>query len=84
METARSRLVTWRPGIDVAVLSADQTKELVVTDRPRGVKFALGENVKRSDGRFPNTRMGVEAVLIRAFSVFFDLINLAEHNYARR
>lgn len=43
-------------------------KELVVTDRPRGVKFALGENVKRSDGRFPNTRMGVEAVLVRAFS----------------
>jgi len=32
------------------------------------VKFALGENVKRSDGRFPNTRLGVEAVLIRAFS----------------
>ncbi|HVK13225.1 MAG TPA: amidohydrolase family protein [Gemmataceae bacterium] len=43
-------------------------KELIVTDRPKGVKFALGENVKRSDGRFPNTRMGVEAVLVRAFS----------------
>src|SRR5688500_17362300 len=27
-------------------------KELIVTDRPKGVKFALGENVKRSDGRF--------------------------------
>ncbi len=42
--------------------------DLLVTTGPRGVKFALGENVKRSDGRFPNTRMGVEAVLIRAFS----------------
>src|SRR5262249_34637313 len=31
-------------------------------------KFALGENVKRTDGRFPNTRLGVEAVLVRAFT----------------
>jgi imidazolonepropionase-like amidohydrolase len=43
-------------------------KELMITGNPKGVKFALGENVKRSDGRFPNTRMGVEAVLVRAFS----------------
>jgi imidazolonepropionase-like amidohydrolase len=43
-------------------------RELIVTDGPRGVKFALGENVKRTDGRFPNTRLGVEAVLVRAFS----------------
>jgi imidazolonepropionase-like amidohydrolase len=43
-------------------------RELIVTEGPRGVKFALGENVKRTDGRFPNTRLGVEAVLIRAFS----------------
>jgi imidazolonepropionase-like amidohydrolase len=43
-------------------------KDLIVTGNPRGVKFALGENVKRSDGRFPNSRMGVEAVLVRAFS----------------
>lgn len=42
-------------------------KDLIV-DGPRGVKFALGENVKRTDGRFPNTRLGVEAVLVRAFS----------------
>lgn len=32
-----------------------------------GVKFALGENVKRRSGRFPNTRLGVEATLNRAF-----------------
>ncbi|MBX9583019.1 MAG: amidohydrolase family protein, partial [Gemmataceae bacterium] len=42
-------------------------KELLV-DGPRGVKFALGENVKRTDGRFPNSRLGVEAVLVRAFT----------------
>jgi imidazolonepropionase-like amidohydrolase len=44
------------------------TADLLVTDGPRGVKFALGENVKRTDGRFPNTRLGVEAVLVRAFT----------------
>ncbi|MGL4551615.1 MAG: amidohydrolase family protein, partial [Gemmataceae bacterium] len=42
--------------------------ELLVTEGPRGVKFALGENVKRTDGRFPNTRLGVEAVLVRSFT----------------
>jgi hypothetical protein len=43
-------------------------RKLLLADAPRGVKFALGENVKRTDGRFPNTRLGVEAVLVRAFS----------------
>ena len=43
-------------------------KEMLFADAPRGVKFALGENVKRTDGRFPNSRLGVEAVLIRAFT----------------
>jgi imidazolonepropionase-like amidohydrolase len=43
-------------------------KEMLVADAPRGVKFALGENVKRSDGRFPNSRLGVEAVMVRAFT----------------
>src|SRR5207244_5951112 len=43
-------------------------KELLLAEAPRGVKFALGENVKRTDGRFPNTRLGVEAVYIRAFT----------------
>lgn len=41
---------------------------MLIADAPRGVKFALGENVKRSPGRFPNTRLGVEAVLVRAFT----------------
>lgn len=34
---------------------------------PSGVKFALGENVKFRQGRFPNTRLGVEATVQRAF-----------------
>jgi len=44
-------------------------RELLLTgpDVPRGVKFALGENVTRRSGRFPNTRMGVEATIERAF-----------------
>ncbi len=28
-----------------------------------GIKFALGENVKRSEGRYPDTRMGVETII---------------------
>jgi imidazolonepropionase-like amidohydrolase len=46
----------------------DPANKLLLADAPRGVKFALGENVKRTDGRFPNTRLGVEAVLVRAFT----------------
>lgn len=44
-------------------------RDLILRDpkRPQGVKFALGENVTRLTGRFPNTRMGVEATLERAF-----------------
>ena len=42
-------------------------RELVIRDAPQGVKFALGENVTRSPGRFPNSRMGVESVIERAF-----------------
>lgn len=29
----------------------------------KGIKFALGENVKRSSGRYPDTRMGVESFI---------------------
>ncbi len=41
-------------------------------DAPQGIKFALGENPKRSNWgdrgvRFPATRMGVESVFQRAF-----------------
>ena len=48
--------------------------ELVFKEAPRGIKFALGENVKRSgfrvpgqEPRYPGSRMGVEAVLREAF-----------------
>jgi len=47
--------------------------ELRFNAGPRGIKFALGENPKRSNGgsrggRFPSSRMGVEAVFERAFA----------------
>ena len=46
--------------------------EHVLWDAPQGVKFALGENVKARTDRFPNTRMGVEATLKRAFFEALD------------
>jgi imidazolonepropionase-like amidohydrolase len=49
-------------------------QELLFEGAPRGIKFALGENVKRSNfrapgapPRFPGTRMGVENVLRESF-----------------
>jgi imidazolonepropionase-like amidohydrolase len=44
--------------------------ELLMAGAPRGIKFALGENPKRpgGNGRYPGTRMGVEATLRAAFS----------------
>jgi len=53
----------------VKLLPGRAGRDMVLKDaqRPQGVKFALGENVKRSTGRFPNTRMGVEATIERAF-----------------
>ena len=47
--------------------------ELLYQEAPRGIKFALGENPKRSNftvpgqRRYPATRMGVEVVLREAF-----------------
>lgn len=48
-------------------------EELKFKDSPGFIKFALGENVKRSaftggNNRYPDTRMGVEQVLIDAFT----------------
>jgi imidazolonepropionase-like amidohydrolase len=49
-------------------------RAMLIPDAPRHVKFALGENPKQSNWgqnrgkRFPNTRMGVEAVFRRAFA----------------
>jgi imidazolonepropionase-like amidohydrolase len=49
-------------------------QELIFKGAPRGIKFALGENPKRSnfrgaagDRRYPATRMGVEVTIRKAF-----------------
>ena len=48
-------------------------EELLFKEAPRGIKFALGGNVKRSnfrapgEPRYPGTRMGVEVVLREGF-----------------
>ncbi|MCA9289506.1 MAG: amidohydrolase family protein [Phycisphaerales bacterium] len=39
-----------------------------IPDAIGGIKFALGENVTRSEGRYPNTRMGVETMMRDAFT----------------
>jgi imidazolonepropionase-like amidohydrolase len=51
-------------------------EEFIFPGAPPGIKFALGENVKRSSNpnlpgiqrRYPNTRMGVEEVIRDAFT----------------
>lgn len=47
-------------------------QELLIEDADEFIKFALGENVKRSTNpasiRYPQTRMGVEQVFVNAFS----------------
>ena len=55
------------------------------------IKFALGENVKRTtssnNNRFPDTRMGVEEVLMDAFTRARDYekaMNDAEANDKRK
>jgi imidazolonepropionase-like amidohydrolase len=49
-----------------------RASEQIVAGNPQGVKFALGENVKFQTNRFPNTRLGVEATLNRAFMEAVD------------
>ena len=48
--------------------------DLIFKEAPQGIKFALGENVKRkrSYGRYPETRMGVEQVIRDAFTAARD------------
>ena len=52
------------------------------------IKFALGENVKRTtsnnNNRFPDTRMGVEEVLMDAFTRAKDYQNLKRDASFRR
>jgi len=42
-------------------------EDMRIADAIPGIKFALGENVKRSQGRYPNTRMGVETLIRDSF-----------------
>ncbi|MBV1887893.1 MAG: amidohydrolase, partial [Urechidicola sp.] len=57
-------------------------KELLYKNRPKFIKFALGENVKQSNWgdaqkvRFPQTRMGVEQVYIDYFQRAKEYDNL--------
>ncbi len=50
----------------------EPARGLLIEDADRFIKFALGENVKRSTNpasvRYPQTRMGVEQVFVNAFS----------------
>ncbi len=51
----QNQVIKLRWGDSMAALKMDQA--------PAGIKFALGENVKRNPSRYPNTRMGVEQIL---------------------
>ena len=48
------------------------TDQLRIPDAIEGIKFALGENPKRSSGRYPDTRMGVATVIRDAFTAARD------------
>jgi N-acetylglucosamine-6-phosphate deacetylase len=51
-------------------------EELIMAEAPKGVKFALGENVKRAGGggggRYPGSRMGVPEIVADAFRAAQD------------
>jgi imidazolonepropionase-like amidohydrolase len=46
---------------------ADDQEDLLIEDVIPTIKFALGENVKRNQNRYPNTRQGVEQTIRSAF-----------------
>ena len=66
--------------------------EMRMADAPRGIKFALGENPKRSNGarlpgaqqRYPNTRMGVEYTIREAFTQAKDYMREWDEYNARK
>ena len=53
-----------------------EPEDLLFKNAPQGIKFALGENVKQANwqgnGRYPQTRMGVEQVIRDAFRAAQD------------
>ncbi len=46
--------------------------EMLIEDAPKGIKFALGENVVRQQQRYPNTRMGVEQIIRDEFQAALE------------
>lgn len=50
-------------------------EELKVENQVGFLKFALGENVKRTTGRYPNSRMGVEQIIRDVFLRALDYSN---------
>jgi imidazolonepropionase-like amidohydrolase len=46
--------------------------EMRIEGAPAGIKFALGENPKRSENRYPDTRMGVEVIIRDRFDAAQD------------
>ncbi len=46
--------------------------DMKIPDAIAGIKFALGENPKRSAGRYPDTRMGVATVIEDSFTAAKD------------
>jgi imidazolonepropionase-like amidohydrolase len=66
-------------------------EDMKFKDWPGQIKFALGENVKRSNfnipggnNRYPDTRMGVEQVLIDAFTRAKDYKKIWDTYYAEK
>jgi imidazolonepropionase-like amidohydrolase len=50
-------------------------EEMKLANQPGFLKHALGENVKRSVNRYPNTRMGVEQIIRDAYQRAVDYNN---------
>jgi imidazolonepropionase-like amidohydrolase len=47
-------------------------REMILQDAMPGLKLALGENVVRNPGQYPNTRMGAEQIIRDAFQAAKD------------
>jgi imidazolonepropionase-like amidohydrolase len=68
----QSAVVKWRTGV--------APREMLIPDAPAGIKFALGENPKRSNSgeeartRYPQTREGVHEVIRQTFLAARDYL----------
>jgi len=80
----QSQIMKWKWGRPAS--------EWLVSDAPRTIKFALGENPKSSNFRppegvprqYPNTRMGVEEVIRKSFTDARDYMAAWDEYEARR